>query len=80
VVAPAATLGAMPRPRNERQALEEERAELPGQIAVYRQEMENGRATGAPSSTGSVTARRNSPASARQNGLVAFGPVLGEAT
>jgi hypothetical protein len=33
----------MPRPRNERQALEEERAEIPGQIAAYRQEMENGR-------------------------------------
>jgi hypothetical protein len=35
--------GAMPRPRNERQALEEERAEIPAQIPVYRQELENGR-------------------------------------
>jgi hypothetical protein len=33
----------MPRPRNERQALEEDRAEIPSQIAAYRQEMENGR-------------------------------------
>ena len=33
----------MPRPRNERQALEEELAEIPGQITAYRQEMENGR-------------------------------------
>jgi hypothetical protein len=28
----------MPRPRNERHALEEERAELPAQIAAYRRE------------------------------------------
>jgi chromosome segregation ATPase len=33
----------MPRPRNARQALEEELAEIPGQLAAYRQEMENGR-------------------------------------
>jgi len=29
----------MPRPRNERQALEEERAELPAQIAAYRRDL-----------------------------------------
>jgi hypothetical protein len=29
----------MPRPFNERQALEKERSELPGQIAAYRQEL-----------------------------------------
>jgi hypothetical protein len=29
----------MPRPRTERQALEEERAEIPAQIAAYRQEL-----------------------------------------
>ncbi len=29
----------MPRPRNERQSLEEERAELPGQIAAYQREL-----------------------------------------
>lgn len=34
-VASAAILGAMPSPLNERQALEEERAELPPQIAAY---------------------------------------------
>jgi hypothetical protein len=33
----------MPRPLNERQSLEQERAEIPGQIAAYRQELENGR-------------------------------------
>jgi hypothetical protein len=32
----------MPRPRNERQELEQELAEIPGQIAAYRQELENG--------------------------------------
>jgi hypothetical protein len=32
----------MPRPFNERQALEEELAEIPGQIAAYRQELKNG--------------------------------------
>jgi hypothetical protein len=32
----------MPRPLNEHQSLEQERAELPGQIAAYRQELENG--------------------------------------
>jgi DNA repair exonuclease SbcCD ATPase subunit len=31
----------MPRPFNERQSLEQERAEIPGQIAAYRQELEN---------------------------------------
>jgi hypothetical protein len=32
----------MPRPRNERQSLERElREELPAQLAVYRQELEN---------------------------------------
>jgi hypothetical protein len=30
----------MPRPRSERQALEEERAELPAQIAAYRRELD----------------------------------------
>jgi hypothetical protein len=29
----------MPRPRNERQALEEELAELPAQIAVYQRDL-----------------------------------------
>jgi uncharacterized protein involved in exopolysaccharide biosynthesis len=29
----------MPRPFNERQALEKERAELPGRIAVYQREL-----------------------------------------
>jgi chromosome segregation ATPase len=33
----------MPRPRNERQELEQELAEIPGQIAAYRSELENGR-------------------------------------
>lgn len=33
----------MPRPLNEPQSLEQERAELPEQIAPYRQELENGR-------------------------------------
>jgi hypothetical protein len=33
----------MPRPFSERQSLEQERAEIPGQIATYRQELENGR-------------------------------------
>jgi hypothetical protein len=33
----------MPRPFNERQSLEQERTEIPGQIAAYRQELENGR-------------------------------------
>jgi hypothetical protein len=33
----------MPRPRNERKALEEERGEIPGLVAAYRQELENGR-------------------------------------
>jgi hypothetical protein len=33
----------VPRPLNERQSLEQERAEIPGQIAAYRQELENGR-------------------------------------
>ena len=33
----------MPRPLNERQSLEQELAEIPGQIAAYRQELENGR-------------------------------------
>jgi len=33
----------MPRPLNERQSLEQERAEIPGQTAAYRQELENGR-------------------------------------
>jgi hypothetical protein len=33
----------MPRRLNERQALEQERAEIPGQVAAYRQELENGR-------------------------------------
>lgn len=32
----------MPRPRNERQELEQELAEIPGQIAAYRNELENG--------------------------------------
>jgi hypothetical protein len=32
----------MPRPLNERQSLEQERAELPGQIAAYWNELENG--------------------------------------
>jgi hypothetical protein len=31
----------MPRPFNERQSLEQERAEISGQIAAYRQELEN---------------------------------------
>jgi chromosome segregation ATPase len=31
----------VPKPRNEREALEEERAELVRQIAGYRQELEN---------------------------------------
>jgi hypothetical protein len=30
----------MPRPRSERQALEEERSELPAQIAAYQRELE----------------------------------------
>jgi hypothetical protein len=30
----------MPRPRNERQPLEEERSELPAQIAAYQRELE----------------------------------------
>ncbi len=30
----------MPRPRNERQALEQERAELPSQIAAYESELD----------------------------------------
>jgi hypothetical protein len=29
----------MPRPRNERQALEEELAEIPGQIALYQRDL-----------------------------------------
>jgi hypothetical protein len=33
----------MPRPRNERQELERELVEIPGQIAAYRNELENGR-------------------------------------
>ena len=33
----------MPRPLNERQSLEQERAEIPGQIAAHRQDVENGR-------------------------------------
>jgi hypothetical protein len=33
----------MPRPLNERQSLEQERTEIPGHIADYRQELENGR-------------------------------------
>jgi hypothetical protein len=33
----------VPRPLNERQSLEQERAEIPGQIAAQRQEVENGR-------------------------------------
>jgi hypothetical protein len=37
--APAAILSVMPRPRNEKQALEEELAALPSQIAAYRQEL-----------------------------------------
>jgi hypothetical protein len=32
----------MPAPYNERQALERERAELPGRITAYWQELENG--------------------------------------
>jgi hypothetical protein len=32
----------MPTPPNERQSLEAELAELPNQLAAYRQEMENG--------------------------------------
>jgi hypothetical protein len=35
----------MPAPNDERQSLEQERAEIPGQIAAYRQELENGRPT-----------------------------------
>ena len=35
----------MPRPLNERQSLEQERAEIPSQIAAYRQELGNGRPT-----------------------------------
>jgi DNA repair exonuclease SbcCD ATPase subunit len=31
----------MPRPRNERQSLEQELAEIPAQLAAYRQELEN---------------------------------------
>jgi len=31
----------MPRPLNERQSLEQEREELPTQLAAYRQELEN---------------------------------------
>jgi hypothetical protein len=31
----------MPRPLNERQSLEQEREELPAQLAAYRQELEN---------------------------------------
>ena len=34
-----AILGTMPSPRNERQALEEERAELPVQIGAYEREL-----------------------------------------
>jgi hypothetical protein len=30
----------MPRPRNERQSLERERAELPGQLAEYQKELD----------------------------------------
>jgi len=33
----------MPRPLNERQSLEQDLAEIPGQIAAYRQELENRR-------------------------------------
>jgi hypothetical protein len=33
----------MPRPLNERQSRERERAEIPGQLSAYRQELENGR-------------------------------------
>jgi hypothetical protein len=33
----------VPRPFNERQSLEQEGAEIPGQTAAYRQELENGR-------------------------------------
>jgi len=33
----------MPRPLNEHQSLEHERAEIPSQIAAYLQELENGR-------------------------------------
>src|SRR5216683_2968131 len=44
-VAPAATLWAMPRPRNERQSLERElREELPAQLAAYQQELAGGSA------------------------------------
>jgi hypothetical protein len=32
----------MPRPLNTRQSLEQERDEIPRQIAAYRQELENG--------------------------------------
>jgi hypothetical protein len=32
-------ISGMPRPRSERQSLEEELAELPGQLAVYRREL-----------------------------------------
>jgi uncharacterized lipoprotein YddW (UPF0748 family) len=31
----------MPRPLNEQQSLEQEREELPAQLAAYRQELEN---------------------------------------
>jgi chromosome segregation ATPase len=33
----------MPAPNDERQSLGQELAEIPGQIAAYRQELENGR-------------------------------------
>jgi hypothetical protein len=33
----------VPRPLNERQSLEQEHAKIPGQIAAYRQGLENGR-------------------------------------
>ena len=32
-----------PAPHSERKALEEERGEIPGQVAAYRRELENGR-------------------------------------
>ena len=35
----------MPRPLNERHFFEQELAEIPGQVAAYRQGLENGRAT-----------------------------------
>jgi hypothetical protein len=38
-VAPAAILGGMPTPPNERRSLEQELAELPVQMATYRQEL-----------------------------------------